>query len=55
MKRLQPQPQKELSVVYNAHPEDGISSSLKLGLAANMEADACFLQWLISPGCVQIR
>ncbi len=30
------------SVVYNAHSEEGISSSLKLGLAANMEADACF-------------
>lgn len=33
--------EQDFSVVYNAHPEEGISSSLKLGLAANLEADAC--------------
>ncbi len=28
-------------VLYNPHPERGISSSLKIGLAANQNADAC--------------
>lgn len=28
-------------VIYNSHPERGISSSLKLGLDANPKADAC--------------
>lgn len=28
-------------VLYNPHPEEGISSSLKIGLKANRTADAC--------------
>ena len=31
-------------VCYNPHPEEGISSSLKIGLKENKEADAVFLQ-----------
>ena len=30
-----------IHVVYNPHPEEGISSSLKIGLLADREADAC--------------
>lgn len=28
-------------VYYNPHPEEGISSSMKIGLEANLDADAC--------------
>ena len=28
-------------VYYNPHPDEGISSSMKIGLKANMDADAC--------------
>lgn len=28
-------------VLYNMHPEEGISSSLKIGLSINKDADAC--------------
>lgn len=28
-------------VYYNPHPEEGISSSMKIGLKANLDADAC--------------
>ena len=31
---------KGISVLYNPHPEDGISSSLKIGLNASLDADA---------------
>lgn len=30
-----------MKVLYNPHPEQGISSSLKIGLAASVDADAC--------------
>lgn len=30
-----------IHVVYNPHPEEGISSSLKIGLLADRDADAC--------------
>ena len=30
-----------VKVRFNLHPEEGISSSLKIGLQANMDADAC--------------
>lgn len=30
-----------IQVVYNPHPEEGISSSLKIGLLADRDADAC--------------
>lgn len=30
-----------IRVVYNPHPEEGISSSLKIGLLANKDVDAC--------------
>lgn len=30
-----------IQVLDNPHPEEGISSSLKIGLQANMDADAC--------------
>ena len=36
--------------VYNPHPDEGISSSLKIGLKANLDADACLLLYPISPG-----
>ena len=31
---------KEIQVLYNPHPEDGISSSVKIGLNASLDADA---------------
>ena len=31
---------KEIQVLYNSHPEDGISSSVKIGLNASLDADA---------------
>ena len=31
---------KGISVLYNPHPEDGISSSVKIGLNASLDADA---------------
>ena len=31
---------KEIQVLYNPHPEDGISSSVKIGLNAGLDADA---------------
>lgn len=30
-----------IHVVYNPHPEEGIASSLRLGLLENLDADAC--------------
>ena len=32
---------KGARVLYNPHPDEGISSSLKIGLKANLDADAC--------------
>ena len=32
---------EDIHVVYNPHPEKGISSSLKIGLLADKDADAC--------------
>ena len=37
-------------VYINPHPDEGISSSLKIGLKANLDADACLLLYPISPG-----
>ena len=31
---------KGIQVLYNPHPEDGISSSVKIGLNASLDADA---------------
>ena len=31
---------KEIQVLYNPHPEQGISSSVKIGLNASLDADA---------------
>lgn len=46
-------------VLYNPHPEEGISSSLKIGLKANRTADACLFAvadqpWLSSGTVVSL-
>ena len=46
-------------VLYNPHPEEGISSSLKIGLKANRTADACLFAvadqpWLSSGTVVRL-
>ena len=33
--------QEGVKVLYNPHPDEGISSSIKLGIKGNREADAC--------------
>ena len=37
--------------LYNLHPDEGISSSLKIGLRVNREMDACLFTVQISRGC----
>lgn len=41
---------KEIQVLYNPHPEDGISSSVKIGLNASLDADAVLFTVSDQPG-----
>ena len=51
---------KEIQVLYNPHPEDGISSSVKIGLNASLDADAVLFTvsdqpWLTSETICQLN